>query len=78
VADREAMSFLATTSGITGEDIRDLMVGALSSIGSKGASRNMLRRPFEVSLVSALDQNLIGFARGFESRGETAHRVAAT
>jgi putative transposase len=29
VADREAMSFLATTSGITGEDIRDLMVGAV-------------------------------------------------
>ena len=27
--DREAMSFLATTGGITGEDVRDLMVGQL-------------------------------------------------
>ncbi|TMJ14496.1 MAG: DDE-type integrase/transposase/recombinase, partial [Alphaproteobacteria bacterium] len=27
--DREAMSFVATTSGITGEDVRDLMVAAL-------------------------------------------------
>ena len=27
--DREAMSFLATTSGIRGEDVRDLMVAAV-------------------------------------------------
>jgi putative transposase len=27
--DREAMSFVATTSGITGEDVRDLMVAAV-------------------------------------------------
>jgi putative transposase len=27
--DREAMSFLATTGGITGEDVRDLMVAAV-------------------------------------------------
>jgi putative transposase len=27
--DREAMSFLATTAGITGEDVRDLMVAAV-------------------------------------------------
>ena len=34
--DREAMSFLATTSGIRGEDMRDLMV-APSNIGSVGS-----------------------------------------
>jgi putative transposase len=27
--DREAMSFVATTAGITGEDVRDLMVAAV-------------------------------------------------
>jgi putative transposase len=27
--DREAMSFLATTSGVSGEDVRDLMVAAV-------------------------------------------------
>jgi putative transposase len=27
--DREAMSFLATTGGIAGEDVRDLMVAAV-------------------------------------------------
>src|SRR5215212_11715227 len=27
--DREAMSFVATTSGVTGEDVRDLMVAAV-------------------------------------------------
>ena len=31
--DREAMSFLATTGGITGEDVRDLMVAAARSNG---------------------------------------------
>ena len=34
--DREAMSFLATTAGITGEDVRDLMVRP-SSIDSEGS-----------------------------------------
>jgi transposase InsO family protein len=32
--DREAMSFLATTSGITGGDVRDLMVAAVDSARS--------------------------------------------
>ena len=27
--DREAMSFVATTAGISGEDVRDLMVAAV-------------------------------------------------
>ena len=27
--DREAMSFLATTSGVSGEDVRDLMLAAV-------------------------------------------------
>src|SRR5262249_60796210 len=27
--DREAMSFLATTSGVTGEDVRDLILAAV-------------------------------------------------
>jgi putative transposase len=33
--DREAMSFLATTGGISGEDVRDLMVTAVE-FGSAG------------------------------------------
>jgi putative transposase len=36
-SDREAMSFLATTGGIRGEDVRDLMVAAPLSIGSAGS-----------------------------------------
>src|SRR5262249_60665963 len=32
--DREAMSFLATTGGIAGEDVRDLMVWLPSGTGS--------------------------------------------
>ena len=34
--DREAMSFLATTGGISGDDVRDLMVAA-SSIAPAGS-----------------------------------------
>jgi transposase InsO family protein len=34
--DREAMSFLATTGGISGDDVRDLMVAAVDSAGSIG------------------------------------------
>ena len=36
--DREAMSFLATTSGIRGEDVRDLMVAAVEHRFGRGQS----------------------------------------
>jgi putative transposase len=42
--DREAMSYVATTSGITGEDVRDLMV---SAVEHRFGPVNQLPRPVE-------------------------------
>ena len=42
--DREAMSFVATTAGITGEDVRDLMVAAVEH---RFGPVNQLPRPIE-------------------------------
>jgi len=42
--DREAMSFVATTAGITGEDVRDLIVAAVEH---RFGQVNQLPRPIE-------------------------------
>ena len=76
--DREAMSFLATTGGITGEDVRDLMVAAVEhtarSIDCRLPSNGSLTMAAAMSLA-ILAASLATSALNREPPQSKVHRV---
>src|SRR5262245_65483791 len=63
--DREAMSFLATTGGVSGEDVRDLM---LAAVETRFGLINHLRVAIECMSDSSTSQ-AVGETRSLAGRG---------